>query len=72
MYSWDKKELEKGSRAVTIVPGAIDNIYEIKTNIKRPTLKFIEAVFHVDIPGRTSPMPTCAGWLPMKIRQIQA
>lgn len=55
LYNWDKKELEKGNKTVTIVPGAKENLFEIKTNIKKPTLKFIEAAFHLDISGQEIP-----------------
>ena len=55
IYNWDKKELEKGNKAVTIVPRGKENLFEIKTNIKKPTLKFVEADFHLDIPGQEIP-----------------
>jgi hypothetical protein len=55
IYNWDKKELEKGNKAVTIMPGGKGTMFEIKTNIKNPTLKFVEAVFHLDIPGQEIP-----------------
>lgn len=60
--NWDKNELLKGSRAVLIKPGAIENIFEIKTNIKKPDLRFIEATFHLDIAGQEIPV-TDACWL---------
>jgi hypothetical protein len=60
--NWDKNELIKGSRSVMIKPGAVDNLFEISTNIKKPKLKFIEAAFHLDIAGQEIPFAD-ACWL---------
>ncbi len=55
VLSWDKKELEKGSKPVTIAPAAISNIFTIGTGIRDPALKFAEITFHLDIPGQSIP-----------------
>jgi hypothetical protein len=52
---WDKQVLEKGKREVTIAPSARENIFTIKTGIKKPSLKFAEAIFHLEIPGQFVP-----------------
>lgn len=59
---WDKKELEKGTRRITIAPGGKDNIFTIKTGLKNPVLKFAEATFSIDIPGQDIPAAD-ACWL---------
>ena len=55
ILSWDKQELEKGKKAVSVSPSGIENIFSIKTAIKNPALKFAEATFHLDIPGQEIP-----------------
>jgi hypothetical protein len=55
VFSWDKKEIEKGKEEVTVSPAATDNLFTIKTRIKHPDLKFAEAIFHLDIPGQIIP-----------------
>ena len=55
LYSWDKKELEKGKREVTIAPVNRENLFNIKTGIKNPALRFAEAIFHLDVPGQAIP-----------------
>jgi hypothetical protein len=55
VLSWDKKELEKGKKEIKIAPGAIENAFTIKTNLKNPALRFAEATFHLDIPGQVIP-----------------
>ena len=55
MFSWDKKEIEKGKKDIKIAPSAIDNLFTIKTGIKNPDLKFAEVIFHLDIPGQAVP-----------------
>jgi hypothetical protein len=55
ILSWDKKELEKGKRSVTVAPRAKENIYTIKTGLRKPSLKFAEAIFQLDIPGQSVP-----------------
>jgi len=55
VLSWDKKELEKGKREITIAPAARENIFTIKAGIKDPVLKFAEVTFHLDIPGQSVP-----------------
>jgi hypothetical protein len=55
VFSWDKKELEKGKKDVKIDPAAKDNLFTIKTGIKNPDLKFAEVIFHLDIPGQSVP-----------------
>jgi hypothetical protein len=55
LLSWDKKQLENGKKEITIAPSAKDNIFIIKTGIKKPVLRFAEATFHLDIPGQATP-----------------
>lgn len=55
VLSWDKQELEKGKKQITIAPEAKGNIFLIKTSIKNPALKFAEVIFHVDVPGQSVP-----------------
>jgi Glycosyl hydrolase family 10 len=55
VLSWDKKELETGSRRVTIAPAASENKFTIATGIKNPALRFAGATFHLDIPGQSVP-----------------
>jgi hypothetical protein len=55
ILSWDRKELEKGKREVTLATSARENIFSIKTSLKRPALKFAEAIFRLDIPGQSIP-----------------
>jgi hypothetical protein len=55
ILSWDSKELEKGKKEVTVAPFARENIFPVKTRLKRPGLKFAEAIFHLDIPGQDIP-----------------
>jgi hypothetical protein len=55
ILSWDRKELEKGKKAVSVSPSGVENIFSIKTAIKNPALKFAEATFHLDIPGQAIP-----------------
>jgi hypothetical protein len=52
ILSWDRKELEKGKKEVTVAPSARENIFSIKTSLRQPALKFAEAIFHLDIPGQ--------------------
>src|ERR1035437_3609344 len=68
IYNWDKRELEKGHKSVSIVPEAKENIFEIKTNQNKPALKFIEAVFHLEISGQEIP-GSDACWL--KTNEVQ-
>jgi Glycosyl hydrolase family 10 len=53
ILSWDRKELEKGKKEVTVVPSGRENIFSIKTSLKKPALKFAEAIFHLDLPGQS-------------------
>lgn len=55
VLSWDRKQLDSGKKEITIAPSARDNIFIIKTGIKKPVLRFAEATFHLSIPGQDIP-----------------
>jgi len=55
VLSWDKQELEKGKKEITVAPSARENVFTIKTGIKNTALKFAEVIFHLDIPGQAIP-----------------
>jgi hypothetical protein len=55
ILNWDKHELEKGKKEITVSPSAKENIFTIKTGIKNTALKFAEVIFHLDIPGQAVP-----------------
>jgi hypothetical protein len=69
VLSWDKEELEKGKKEITIAPAARENIFTIKTSIKNPALRFAEVTFHLDIPGQSIP-DADACWLAANEIQI--